>query len=426
MYRKIMMLVMVILLFGGWSTVQARDEQLDIWLIDIANFKAAQDHYLEGFQARYPDVKLNVTKFPYGQIQEKMMAAFIAGNEPDFLEIMSQALQLPIRKGRIAAIPESLYSNEYLEENLVEAALKEFKFRGKYYAFPTSTGVYSGCLIYNKDLVAKYGVDVESLGTWDELINTAQKMTKWKNGRMIQSGLSVHDCEEEIFWSSLILTAGGRVLSPDGTKAGFNTSIGQKVTQDYSDFFNKYKVDSVHFPGVLSATNNFVKGSIAMFPEGPWVGPWLEAGFPEFNYGIAAAPSYVSGKPWRIAILVSEAWAVTEKAKNKEIAWTFLKFLASEENMLFWNLSTGEFPSRKTLVHHPKIVANKNFGPVVALMDAAEHVGYIRNAEEWGHTITGMLENVATRKMTVKEALSHAEEEINKMFAHYDATIPVK
>lgn len=421
-----MVLMTVILLFSWGSGIQALDK-LDIWLIDAANFHAAQQHYLEGFQSRYPDVKLNVSKFPYGQIQEKIMAAFVAGNEPDFLEVMSQALQLPIRQGQIAAIPESVISKKYMEENLVSAALREFEFRGKYYAFPTSTGIYSGCFIYNKDLVAEYGVKVESLKTWDELITAAQKMTKWdSSGRMTQAGLSVHDCEETIFWSSLILTAGGRLLSPDETKAGFNTPIGQKVTQDYLDFFDKHRVDDIRFAGVLSPTNNFVKGRIAMFPEGPWVGPWLKAGFPDFNYGIATAPPYVPGKPWRIAIMASEAWAVTEKAKDSEIAWTFLKFLSSEENMLFWNLSTGEFPSRRALVNHPKVLADYNFGPVVPLSGTAEPVGYMRNADQWISLITDMLQKVATHAMTVKGALSEAEKEINKMFAYYDATIPVK
>jgi multiple sugar transport system substrate-binding protein len=431
------MILCMALLVGVAMLVQATGKQepatgtapqsdvVNFWCIAVANYEPAQKHYIEGFEKASPNIKINVTKFPYEQVYEKLLAAFAAGAEPDACEVMIQAVAIAMRQGKLAPLPENIFPKQKLEDMFSVEALKNVAFRGRYYGLPATGYSVSGGIVYNKKLFREAGVTADQIKTWDDLMVAAKKLTKRSDsGEMVQAGFSMHDNEEAAHYQSFLFTAGGRMLDDDLNPA-FNSVLGRKVLQNYVDLFDVQKVDDMKFPGALSATNNFAKGKIAMLMEGCWYMRWMKEAFPFIETDAFPCPTPYAPNPWSPVMFSIEGWYVTQKG-DRPASWEFMKYLATPEQMLDWSITTGDITAVKSLWTNPKMLAQDIFKAYLPYLPNTKYVGYVRSGNRWIETVRQMLQKATTHEMSVQDALAWATKEQKTMFEEYDATVPIK
>ena len=169
--------------------------------------------------------------------------------------------------------------DDYLKEGFdpsiyLPGLLDPGKLNGKQYLLPKD---YSPLAVYyNKKLFDAAGVAYPEEGwTWDDLLSTAQALTKDENS---DGTPDVWGLQLPAAWTTgfeyWVGAAGGKLISEDGKQfTGYMDSPEvARVVQFYADLYNKYKVavppaDMNQFGG---GNSEFANGKAAMYLFGRW------------------------------------------------------------------------------------------------------------------------------------------------------------
>jgi multiple sugar transport system substrate-binding protein len=205
-------------------------------------------------------------------------------------------------------------------------------------------------VVYNKDLFAANNVPEPSADwTWDDLRNAAKATTDPANKIF---GLAFPaDASETMVWEyiAMLWEAGGDILTPDNTKAAFNSPAGveaatilQQMQQDGSLYLD-------YHPDSGKSEELFNSGKVGMIITGPWDLP----SFPDVNYGVQIMPSFQPGGSHE-TIAGPDNWVIFDNGPDRvNAAWELLKWIVSPDNVLKNCLATGQLPLRASVEQMP-------------------------------------------------------------------------
>lgn len=171
----------------------------------------AYEAMVKGFEAVYPNIKVEILPVSQTDLWPKLAAAYAGGDAPDLvMQITSENAVSLHGQGLVQSVDEVVTALG--EADFEPAAQKLFKDKGSYFAVPASNNCVS-LLWYRKDLLNEIGADVPK--TWDQLIAVARKLTK---GDMYGASLPYGKTAmtNSITWT-LVYQAGGRVIAPDNS-----------------------------------------------------------------------------------------------------------------------------------------------------------------------------------------------------------------
>jgi len=229
---------------------------------------------------------------------------------------------------------------------------------GKLYSLPAFTD--SQFLYYRKDLLEKYGAKVPK--TWDELVATAQKITKAEGGDLQGFNFQAAPIEGtvcnflELYWS-----AGGDLSK------GVNTAAGKQGLGFLVDAVNKYGISprSMAESKTDDSRKLFQSGK-AVFGlnwsyawahfQGKSPDPTLVAG----KVGVAKIP--VFGKNPSSTCTGGWQWSINAYGKQKEAAFKLIRFLSSSDSGRDMAVNGAYLPARKALYNNSAVLrANPHF-----------------------------------------------------------------
>ncbi len=205
-------------------------------------------------------------------------------------------------------------------------------------------------LVYNKKLFAKAGLSVPTASwTWSDFENAAVKLTEPAGKRFGWSYVS--DGSEDTVWRywALLWQAGGAILNPAGTQAGFDSPAGLKALELLKRLAAKHATYLDNGSGNYKSL--FGSGHIGML----WTGP---ADLPEIisekvSYGVQILP----GEANHQTISGPDNWVMFDNgAAHKQASWEFLKWLTSPQIDLEWSTMTGDLPIRKSVTKLPGLL----------------------------------------------------------------------
>jgi len=316
---------------GTWDTGAG----LDVW-----------NTVLKDFQTAYPNVTVSFEPVPqdYGT---KLLAEFASGSAPDVFQVGDGDAAKFQALGATTNLDDFIKGSNGFDPSIMFPAIFDFgKIGGTTYYL---TKDYSPLVLYyNKDLFQKAGVDAPTAKwTWDDLLKAAQKLTVDANGNdstsanfdatnIQQWGIWMPDSWGDTAWERGILPViyqnGGSEVSPDGkTTTGYmNSDANVAALQWYVDLFKKYhvavsKTDYSSFSGA----DLFSTQQVAMM----WTGTWPMNGYEKgdsalkFNWGTNMLPA---GPKGNANALCWAGFAIYSGSQNKDLAWTFLKFIAAD------------------------------------------------------------------------------------------------
>jgi multiple sugar transport system substrate-binding protein len=265
-------------------------------------------------------------------------------------------------------------------------------------------------IVYNKSLFNKLGLATPSPEwTWDDFRNTAKALTDPQAKRM---GWSIPaDASEDTVWhwEAILWEADGDILTPDNSKAAFNSPQGLQATH----LLRSMAVDDKSL--YADTTNSkysdlFNAGKIGMLMTGPWDLAGITV-----PYGVQVMPSFAGSAAGHQSIAGPDNWVVFDRGDDrKQAAITFLTWLTAPAQARQFSLQTGDLPIRQSLATDTAFVGqmDKALPGVQAFIDNLANVKKARpQVEEYpkisqalGDAIVAVLLN----KRTPEEALNQA------------------
>ena len=209
-------------------------------------------------------------------------------------------------------------------------------YQGRIVGIPENCGPY--VLFYNKKLFREAGIPYPKPGwTWDECLETAKKLTKYKtvNGRKVnlQKGLYVGDYD----WWFFIWMYDGHLFSPDGKTCLMDSEAVKKGVRYWADLKLKYHVTPTTSEAQSMAPTGAWGGDALLFRESRIAmnisGRWLAIQYREqkdLDWDVTSVPH----GPNRVTLLASKCYSIPTTCRHKAEAVTFIKHLLGMDNQL--------------------------------------------------------------------------------------------
>ncbi len=362
MFRKFLSVLVLILLLVT-SIAYSAPVKLVWWSPDPPDISRPYVEIAKAFEAKNPDIKVEVQLVPEEGYIEKLLTSYAGGTAPDIFfsfDLRSTGPSIceeltPYIKGK-DGINMSIFDLRYL---------KKWMYIGdKIYALPRDIGFTA--VYYNKEIFDKSGVVYPKVG-WDldNFLKIAQKLSK---PEIQQYGTTAF--APEVIRASF----GVKILDETFKKVLINTSPYKentaKLLKWQLDLVTKYKVAPP--PSIMQVIGGGGGGPLDLFKTGK-IGMidadyWGVSIFKEANmkFGVIDYPRAKGIKP--IVEGWVGTWSICNKSKNKKEAWKLLKFIAGPEGAEIMGKAWAipALPSVRKNIGWDKDPYNKVFADILA------------------------------------------------------------
>jgi len=293
-------------------------------------YKAYFDQAIKDFQAKNPNIKINMESVSDEAIKDKLRVAAGGGDMPDiFFSWSGQFEKNFVNSGLTKDLTPYVNADKAWKDGFIPALLKDSTFGNKVYGIPFRSSLEF--MLYNKRLFKESGVDVPK--NWNEFLNVCAKLKQNKvipilfgnsepwygawwigtlNQLMVNTAVREKDYAPET----------GEFTDPNYVKA-----LDHFLDLQKKDYFNSnvnstsyYQVREQFFAGkgamILDATSQFSIYSDNMKDD------WGFFRFPQIPEG-NGNQNYITGG--------TEVYCVSAKTKYPDQAIAFIKFLTSKE-----------------------------------------------------------------------------------------------
>jgi len=317
-----------IALWGGWPEIQPV-------------YEAAAASYKE----EHPNVTIEVLTTPLREFEQKLSATIPADTAACIVEASPYPMQKFLTADLLPPAPENVVEFMAAEGRFPAALVKDNAGSdGNYYGLNYFQGRH--VIYWNTAMFEEAGLSGPPT-TMEELIDYASKLAKYDDqGNLVRSGVSLRlsgggSGVGEKFWMYLFPFGGSIIeeVEPGKWRANYNNEAGQKAVQMYLDMVWKTKVDSHEIKHDAEA---FELEQTAMFVRESWVIGDIAKKAPDLTYDTAPMPK--SARWGDLATGVN--LYVTRNCEHPDVAWDFILYLNSEENLQMLLGDTGWLPQR--------------------------------------------------------------------------------
>jgi arabinosaccharide transport system substrate-binding protein len=334
---------------------EAREVTLTFWTFVDAH----ADFFLrqaERFNAAHPEVKITLepTTIDYQDMHDKLLIALQSGaGAPDLVDIEIAKFGTFMR-GDIQ-LHDLTPLVERSGQDLVIERMAPYQGGGKQYGVDYHLGAL--VMYYNKELLDKAGVDVDSIVTWDDYIE-AGKQVKEKTG----AWMATVETTDKWSVSPLMQENGGGVYDKDGNLI-LNSPANAEALQLLSDMFHVHQILTVAPGGYHHSPEYYAMMNAGDQVASVWMPQWFMIRFKDFmpdlkgKMVVRPLPAFEEGG------MVSTMGGGTGTAITKQIdpdkldvAMDFLEFakLTREAQVLIWT-DLGFDPYRLDVYDDPEL-----------------------------------------------------------------------
>jgi multiple sugar transport system substrate-binding protein len=351
-------------LFAGISMVAVNSAQaveIEYWQYVYDTRVKAMDQLIANFEKANPDITVKQTTFPYADYQTRVVAANLAGNGPDVMQLFYGWLDQFIAGGLLQPLPTDAFPHDQIEKDFfpIVSAMK----RGDdYYGLPTA--VRSLALFYNKKLFQEAGLDPNKPPqTVDEFVAAAEKTVKRDaagniavEGTTLDMGGQDHQWWREV----LIRQFGGEPYTADYSKVTYNSDAGIKALKFYTSLQTEKKVGQTGFMDEGQAA--FRGGKAAMTIDGTFrLGSF--GSIKDFEWGVTELPANADGLRSNYASYFANGIGAKVSGEKLEASKKFLAYVTSPEAMKIWLGTVGELPARREAALTDENLKNPIYAP---------------------------------------------------------------
>ena len=375
-------------------------------------------HLVAEYEAQHPGQKVSTLYVNNDNTLQKVLTALRGGSPPDIAYLYGSWAP------NIAQIPQVVNLTQVVKRSGVD--WKDFwtgeravaTVNGKVIGIPAL--VDNLAVVYNKALFAKAGLTPPGPGwTWQQFEADARKLTipaiKQYGTAYVTPGT-----EDTVWhWEALLWEAGGRLLSPDGKRAAFDSAAGLTSLRTLATMAVTDK--SMYLDPTDSAyANLFNSGKLGMLVTGPWD----LSGFPNVHYGVQVMPSYPGTSGGHQTISGPDNWVIFNNGSARvTAAEQFLLWLTAPAQVRYWSLQTGDLPTRRSVGQQASLNQQMN----TALPGVATFNANLANVEQArpqipqypkiSQILGTMIVSVLLGQSQPQTALSSAAQQVNQVLA---------
>lgn len=334
---------------AGRTTVTFR-----LWDDQVAE---AYGQSFAAFEKKNPDIHVAVQVVPWADYWTKLPADIAAGTAADIFWTNTSNFGLYADNNQLLPITDSQRSG------WTESVVDLYTRGGKLWGVPQLWD--SIALYYNKDLVAKAGVDPAAL-TWgpsDTLLPAARKLTLDESGRtpgparfdagaIKQYGFNASLDNQGVLWD--FVGSNGGTWQKGDTFDYADQPATVAAVQYVVDLINKYHVAP---PAADTNTNGdktlqlFTRGKLALFESGPYNLKNVQDGA-KFAWGLAPLPAGPAG---RVGVVHGVAAVASAKTPHRAATEKVLQWIGSAEGAR--PIATGGYAFPGVTADEPGFVA---------------------------------------------------------------------
>lgn len=447
--KKLFMLLTILSLFvsalagcagGNGSTVKAtkEGEKIVVPFINGVGGSLADrvDKIVEEYNKSQDKYVVKTTKAGnYDESYQKLQSGFAANNQEAIALLGSDVIQEYVKKDLIVPIDEYIKNdNELKKEEYGKGFMNQATIDGKLYGIPFygTTQIF----YYNKKVLAENGFTAEDLKTWEGVEKVAKKVAKRDgNENVTYAGWMPMWGTSNLIDS--VQSAGGSVLSEDGTKVLINDEKWVTVWEKFRTWIHEDKIMNIHSGGtgweywdktIIDLVEGRTLGFTGSSGDQGFVFKSLGKGMNEEErlntFGTLPQPAWGNNKP--APKLETYLFTLTrnidpEVAKG---AYDFMKFATSTEKTAEWSMATGYIPVRDNVTDYgPYAEFVKKQPQALVPLEQANQYGVAPFTDPTGGKINDAL-NVAKDKVEIEgvsakkaldEAAKIAQEELDKV-----------
>ena len=399
----------------GGTEVETQTLSLWYWQSDME--QAWNDNLIADFEAANPGVNIELTIMPWADYWQKVQTATVSDTLPDIMVMSVAYIEQYARAGVVIDL------KDYIDRDLDRSEYYEFAMEttrmedGHEYGMPWN--IVENCLFYNKDMFDAAGVDYpDETWTWDDLREAAIKLTDAEKN---QYGFSM-TLSDEVGFDSLVYSYGGAIVSDDLKEC----LIDGQGAKDAINYIRGMMLDDkcmVPISADSTGISDFSTGLVAMTVDGCWSLENL-ATASELNWDMAPIPSGPAGRKPRAW---SDSICITKSCEDPETAWSFIKFLVSEEGQTNPNLTSTRIPVYIPASLSDSFLKNEdvpcNLQVLIDELEEASPFIFRGNWGEWLSAEANELHGAFTGDLTVDEATANAKAAIQAILDEYNASL---
>ena len=287
----------------------------------------------EDYNKSHPGVKVVVDYMENEAYKAKLPTLLQSKDRPDIIYSWAGGvMRAQIAAGYIKDISDSRAD---FEKALYAGPLGAYVVGGKLYGIPLQLSQVA--LIYNKDLVAKAGVDPASMQTWDGFLAAVKKIKAAGITPLIMGGGDKWPMH--FIWSYLLMRIGGSevLTTAESTKGGFKAQpfidAGVKLKELAAlDPFQDGWLGTKYLPsqGMFGDGKGAMAIQLNGFIQGQQKNATDGKGIPDAKIGLAPFPTVPGGKGKLTDVFGGvQGFLVTKDAPKEAV--DFLKFFATPE-----------------------------------------------------------------------------------------------
>jgi arabinosaccharide transport system substrate-binding protein len=326
------LLVVAVLSTGvRWVTARRRPPRPDLVLVTFsrAHYRAYAQAIPE-FERRH-GVNVQVQLSDWLPLQTRLQNAVLAGTDvPDLAEVLGEGSLGYFTRGPrqdigVMDLTDRLEGEGWMKR-LVPSRFTLWSARSRVYALPHD--VHPIMLAYRTDLVAKLGIDVRELDTWDKFVAAGRRLTRDENGDGVPDRYMIDlPYEGNQGLTALLLQKGGHLFDPEGNVAFASPEAAELIRWYIEQNEGKTRIafDCSEEQIMIKA---LVDGLVLFFitPD------WRSYTFPELAPQLRGKMALMPLPAWKEGGRRTSVWGGTglmimKATKHPELAWELAKFL---------------------------------------------------------------------------------------------------
>jgi len=403
------------------SKLNPSGQEVLFWHVSTRKHLAILEEIVNGFNQSNPYGIRVVPQYAgyYTDIYNKIIAAIAAGDTPDLAIAYPNQVADYAKAGVVVPLDPYLESEKYGftpedRADFFEAFLESDRQAAQgnqLMSFAHSRSMQ--VMFYNEDWLAELGYDgpPETWEEFKEMCVAARDPDNDKWGYAHTGGAS--------FFSGMIFSFGGDILSEDGKTVKFHEEPGVKSLQVIQDLFNSgcsYEVAESYGEQTDFANQKvlFAFGSTAGLPY--YKGSVEDAGV--FNWSVAPPPHAI---PEGVVDVYGPSACIFKSTPERQLAaWLFFKYWAETENVTKWATAANYFPLRRSAIESPAMQEYLAANPLYEKAFGFLPSGRVEPSVAGWQEIRGIMDDAMKRAVEgedPKEILDAAAAEANAVLA---------
>ncbi len=362
--RVLGILILWFLIFQFWILPALTQQPVVITMMsqgqDLANWRP----FLQEFQAKNPDIRLNVVEGPFDtNLQENLLtSAFLLGDSPyDILYLDIVWVPKFAAAGWLRPLDDRMTPQQLSE--MVENNIEGGRYEGKLYRIPTTSD--AGVLYYRKDLLAQAGAKPPE--TFQDMVTLAQQLQGKQDNLWGYLWQGKQYEGVAAMFVEVLEGFGGFWANPDTLEVGLDQPQAIKAVEFLRNTINqRLSPRGVVTFGEEETRLMFQNGQSVFLRNWPYVWKLANQEGSKVKGKIGIAPMLQGAGQRGGSCLGGWGLGISTTTKHPEEAWRVIQYMTSRETMRRFVLETGLISSYKSLFTDPEIVTKyPHFPPLL-------------------------------------------------------------